>query len=183
MRTVVRYSLVWAVFLAASCGKADNSADTDTASQDLRKAQAALIEHEKTLADDQDAVEQKKRDLAREQQELLRGQEELADKLKLLEQQRAQLGSAQETMNKARAAYVAAVKQRFAKLDASIATLATATDARSRDAVTGLRARRDQLAAKLASLTETLDADWNQYTTDVDTTFDAIEHDLNEVVK
>jgi DNA repair exonuclease SbcCD ATPase subunit len=183
MRTVHRRSLALAVVLIVGCGKDDNSADTDPASQELQKAQAALSERSKSLADNQGAIEQTKRDLARQQQEILRQQQDLADKQKLLEQQQQQLGAAQENLGKARAAYAAAVKQRFAKLDANLATLATATDARSRDAVAGLRARRDQLAAKLAAQTETKDADWNQYTDDVDTTFDAIEQDLNDALK
>ncbi len=183
MRTTSRCWLVSAVLLVAGCGVEDNSAATDKASEELRRAQTALSEHSKELTDNQEAIEQKKRDLAREQQELLRDEQDLADKQKLLEQQRQQLGAAQQNLSQARAAYAAAVKERFAKLDATLATLATRTDARSRDAVTGLRARRDQLATKLATLTDTLDANWNDYTSDVDTTFDAIEHDLQEATK
>jgi DNA repair exonuclease SbcCD ATPase subunit len=183
MLTVVRWSLVCAVLLVAACGKEDNSADTDRAGQELRKAQQDLSLHGKSLADNQEAIEQKKRDLAREQQQILREQQDLADKQKLLEQQRLRLGAAQENLGKARAAYAAAIKERFAKLDAALATLGTRTDARSRDAVTGLRARRDQLSAKLATLTQTVDANWNEYTSDVDTTFDAIEQDLHQALK
>jgi hypothetical protein len=70
------------------------------------------------------------------------------------------------------------VKERFAKLDAGLAGLATRTDAASKDASTGLAARRTALAAKLAAMPVGADAGWAAYTKEVDTTFDAIEHDL-----
>lgn len=160
-----------ALLVAAGCGKRDDGAGTDKTSEELRKAKTDVDEHSKDLAKNQDDIEQKKRALALEQQEL-------ADKQKLLEQQRQQLGSAQGSVVQARAAYAAAVKERFAKLDASVATLATKPDAKSKDAVAGLRARRDQLSTKIDTMPRTADADWNQYMKDVDVTFDAIERDL-----
>ena len=172
MQTTFRSSVGVALLLvAASCGKKDNSADTDQATKDLRAAQSEVSDHSKELAKNQDAIEQQKRDV-------LRAQQELADKQKLLEHQRQELGSAQGTLVEARAAYAAAVKMRFAKLDASLATLATRTDAKAKDAGAGLRARRDQLLAKLDAMPGTPDPTWTTYTKDVDVTFDAIEHDL-----
>jgi chromosome segregation ATPase len=164
--------LALSLLVAASCAKHDNAADTDKTSEELRQAQTEVTQHSNDLAKNQDDIEQKKRALVREQQDL-------ADKQKLLEQQRQQLGSAQGTLVQARAAYAAAVKERLAKLDASVATLATKTDAKSKDAAAGIRARRDQLTAKIGAMPSTGDADWNQYTKDVDVTFDAIESDLH----
>lgn len=166
-----RIALVLAFAAHPGCGKRDNSSATDKTSEDLRKAQAAVSEHSKDMANNQDAIEQTKRDLLREQQEL-------SDHQKLLEQQRQALGSAQGTLGQARAAYAAAVAVRLAKLNASIATLGAKTDAKSSDAVAGLRARRDQLSAKIDAMSKTTDVDWNQYTRDVDVTFGAIESDL-----
>ena len=83
-------------------------------------------------------------------------------------------------MTEARTAYAAAVKQRFTKLDASLAALGTRTDAATKDAVAGLQARRELLAAKLAAMPTTTDASWPAYTKDVDTMFDAIERDTNK---
>jgi len=177
MSAMYRRSLVVAALLiAASCGKEDSAADTDQASQDLRKAHAEVSENREALANNQDAIEQKKR-------EILLDQQALADKQKLLEEQRQRLGSSQGHLQEARLAYAAAIKERFAKLDASLATLATKTDARSRDAVTGLRARRDQLSAKVESMAATPDSGWDQYTKDVDIMFGAIERDLGEADK
>ncbi len=74
---------------------------------------------------------------------------------------------------------MAAVDVRLSKLDASIAGIATRTDAASLDAVVGLRARRAQLAAKVATLPSTVEADWAAQARAVDITFDAIERDLH----
>jgi len=171
MSTPYRCSLAVAVLLAAgSCGKEDSSAETDQAGRDLREAHDKVSENSQALARNQDEIEQKKRDILSDQQAL-------ADKQKLLEKQQAELGSSQGQLQEARVAYAAAIKERLAKLDASLATLATRTDARSKDAATGLRARRDQLAAKLDAMATTPDASWNQYTKDIDVMFEAIERD------
>ena len=175
MIQMVRTSLL-ALLVMASCNKRDDSAQTDKTSEDLRKAQTQVAEQSKGVAKNQDEIEQKKRELVREQQEL-------TDKQALLEHQRQELGSAQGTLVQARAAYGAAVKERFAKLDAAVASLATKTDAKSKDTVAGLRARRDQLSAKIDVMASTKDADWNQYTKDVDVTFDAIETDVHKAVE
>jgi septal ring factor EnvC (AmiA/AmiB activator) len=174
---MLRCSLILITLLAGtSCGKQDNSADTDRPGQDLRKARSQLREGSQELAANQDDIEKKKRAILSEQQQV-------ADQEQLLEQQRQQLGSAQGSLQEAWVAYAAAVKQRLAKLDASLATVATKTDARSRDLVTGLRARRDQLSAKLAAMPSgAADPSWTAYTKDVDTTFDAIEHDLHDAM-
>ena len=163
------------LLLVLGCGRHDEGADTDKTGADLRKAKTEVAEHSKDVAKNQDDIEQQKRTLAL-------GQQELADKQKLLEQQRQQLGSAQGTLVQARAAYAAAVRERFAKLDASLATLATRTDAKSKDVAAGGRARRDQLAKKIDAMPGTADADWNQYTKDVDVTFDAIEGDVHKAL-
>lgn len=170
VRTLVA-SFALVVVVAASCANKDNSADTDRASQDLRKAQAAVAEKRGEVATNEVEIESKKR-------ELIKGQQYLADKTQSLEGNRQQLGSAQGTLVEARAAYGAAVTARLAKLDAALAGLATQTDATSKDALAGLRVRRDLLAAKLATMLGTADPSWNEFTRDVDTVFDAIEHDL-----
>ena len=170
MRTIFTGSICL-VLCVASC-RNDEAAATDQASADLRNAQAAVSDKHRDLVTNEDAIEHKKR-------ELITKQQELADTEKSLEENRQQLGSARGTLADARTAYGVAVTERFAKLDASLAGLATRTDAKSKDAVTGLRARRDQLAAELAKISGTTAPSWAGYTQDVDITFDAIEHDLS----
>ncbi|MBA2541762.1 MAG: hypothetical protein H0V17_19115 [Deltaproteobacteria bacterium] len=157
--------------VAASCSNKNNSADTDRASEDLRKAQSVVVAKGEDVATTGDEIERRKRQLAAEQQLL-------ADKEKALEDSRRQLGSARGTLEQARTAYAAAVKERFAKLEAGLASLSTRTDAASKDASAGLAARRDLLAAELARMPDGADASWPAYTRNVDTTFDAIERDL-----
>jgi DNA repair exonuclease SbcCD ATPase subunit len=169
-----RTTAAWAcaLLLAVSgCGKKDNSSDTDEATEDLKEAQGAARERRQGLAANEADIERDKRTVET-------AQKEIAQKQALLTDQREALGSAQATLEAARNAYGTAVAERFAKLDSALATLATRTDAASTDARAGLQARRDQLATKLAGIRTTTDPSWPEYTKDVDTTFDAIERDL-----
>jgi len=161
---------VVAVAMAASCDRNENAA-TDQAGQDLRKAQSEVSDKGKAVLANVDDIERRRR-------ELINKQQELADQEKALEVHRQQLGSARATVTHARAAYGAATAERFAKLDAALAGLATQTDARSKDAAAGLHARRDLLQARLAKMPVTEDPSWTGYTQDVDATFDAIERDV-----
>jgi chromosome segregation ATPase len=173
MLTTYTCSLVAVLALISGCGKHDNSADTDRASEDLRNARAQVTENSKDLSANQEAIEKQRAALAAEQTAL-------ADKQKLLAQQEQQLGHAQVDLQQARATYAAAVTQRLAKLDAALANLGAASDARAKDVLVGLRARRDQLAAKLAAMPAATDPSWVAFTKDTDVTFDAIEHDVGE---
>ena len=171
MRRTTSAWLCALLLAGASCGKKDNSSDTDQATEELQKAQGAAAERRQGVVANEAEIEREKRGVASAQQAL-------ADKQTLLSQQRQALGSAQASLEEARIAYAAAVAERLAKLDASMATLAKRTDAAATDARTGLHARRDQLAAKVASIRTTSDPGWAEYTKDVDTMFDAIERDL-----
>ena len=170
MRASVITSLIVAA-LAVGCRAKDNSAATDKASKDLREAQTAVAEQRNDLTSSAVEVDRRKRAIVSEQQQL-------ADKEAVLTVKGQQLGSAQGTMAVAAATYRAAVMERFAKLDAALASLATKVDAASKDAAAGMRARRDRLASVIAAMPASADAGWTAYTKDVDTTFDAIERDL-----
>jgi chromosome segregation ATPase len=160
-----------AVAVTASCSSKDNSAVTDQASKDLGEAQSEVKAKDRDVTTTGDDIERRKRELVAQQQQL-------ADQEQALENERRQLGSARGTLTDARTAYAAAVKERLAKLEAGLASLATRTDAAAKDASAGLAARRDLLATKLAQMPAGTDASWGAYTKDVDTTFDAIERDL-----
>jgi hypothetical protein len=164
------FSTVFVVVMASSCTKPD-AAGTDQAGQDLRTAQTAMSDRHKAVVANQDDIERRKRELITKQQELV-------DQEKALELNRQQLGSAGGTLAEARAAYGAAVTERFAKLEAALAGLATQTDAKSKDAAAGFAARRDLLSAKLTTMPAAADPSWTGYTRDVDATFAAIERDV-----
>jgi DNA repair exonuclease SbcCD ATPase subunit len=156
----------------ASCSSYDNSSDTDRSRSAVTNAQSAV--KEKT-----GDVTTRANDLEREKRELVQRQQKLVDDETALAAKRQQLGSARETLVEARATYTTAVNARLSKLDATLATLATRTDAASKDAAVGLRARREQLAVKVSAMSATPEQDWAAYTKDVDTTFDAIERDAS----
>jgi peptidoglycan hydrolase CwlO-like protein len=156
--------------LSGACSKSD-SEDTDRARRDLTKAQTAVTEKSHDLVAGANDIDRRTQDLAAKRQEL-------AAKQTALTADQRELGSAQLTLAQARETFTAAIKVRLAKLDVGLARLATATDAASVDASAGLHARREQLAARIAAVPVAADS-WEAYTRDIDTTFDAIEHDLN----
>lgn len=162
--------------ILAGCGNKDNSADTDKASEQLRAAQTAVESKRNAVSSEADELERRRRELAQAQQDL-------KDRESALQAETGQLGSAAGVVATAQVAYQAAVGERLAKLDAALATLATRTNAAAKDAGIGLVARRKQLADKLATLASTPETYWATYTRDVDTTFDAIERDLQAALK
>jgi chromosome segregation ATPase len=154
------------------CGRADNSAETDKAGRDLRSAEAQVTEHSKQVANREGAIVQTHRELAVAQDKLLEDTNQLG-------QQRAELGAATQNVLQARTAYGASIKERIAKLDASLSTLGTKADAKSKDAWVGLQARRDAIWARLKASASTPESNWDAYTTEVDATLGAIERDAN----
>ncbi len=150
-------SLIASALVGGACKSHNNSADTDKAAKELRQA-ADEVNAKAKAANLQAAV--------------------VADQQVKLANVDDKLGSAQVNLVHARATYAIAVAERLAKLDDNLAKLGAKTDTKSKDAVTGLRARREQLAAKLAAMQSTQDPGWDAFTKDVDTTFDSIEKDL-----
>jgi len=170
------HAIMGAVLALSSCSSHDNSSDTDRSRSALTNAQSEVSEKSNDVVTRADDIEREKR-------ELLQRQQKLADDEKALALERQQLGSARDTLIEARATYATAVNARMSKLDATLATLATKTDAASKDALVGLRARREQLAMQVGTMPATADRDWAAYTTDVDTAFDAIERDLHDATR
>ncbi len=158
--------------LSLACSKHDDSVITDKASKDLTAAQTQVNTQREQLAKTQE-------DAVKQQQDLANQQKVVAQQQASVEQQKAALDSAQNSLAQARSTYAAATKERLAKLDSKLTDLSAKSGAKAKDAATGLRARRDQLALKLGAMVGTTDAGWNEFTKDVDTAFDAIEKDLD----
>jgi peptidoglycan hydrolase CwlO-like protein len=156
--------------LSLGCSK-NNSEDTDRARNLLTKAQTVVSEKRHDLTTGANEIDRRTHDLDVEQQELV------AKKATLAADQR-ELGSAQQSLAQARETFSAAVQIRLAKLDVALTHLAAATDTASVDASTGLRARRELLAARIAAMPTAASDSWVGYTHDIDVTFDAIERDL-----
>ncbi len=161
------------VLALAGCNKHDNSSDTERSRDELSHAQTTVSEKITDVATRTNDIEGEKRELARRQQKLVDDEQALATR-------RDQLGSAREVLTKARETYAAAVRVRLSKLDATLAALETPKDAASKDALVGLRARREQLVTKIAAMSGTAEPSWDAYMLELDTTFDAIERDLHD---
>ena len=157
-----------------ACRKHDNSDVTAQASKDLRLAQEEASQHGKALVANQADMDQSARDLIAQNQKV-------ADNAQALAKQQVAVGSAQLTLAHARLAYTTAMTDRLARLDADLTALAgKATDAKAKDALAGLRARRDAIVSTWKAATATVDANWETYTRDIDSTLTAIEHDLRD---
>jgi hypothetical protein len=144
--------------VATSCSTKDNSADTDRASEELRKAQSAVSTKRDDVTTTGDEIERRKRELVMEQQQL-------AAQEKSLENNQRQLGSARGTLEQARTA----ICGRTSIMRSMPASRASTHRTRPRGRTCGLRARRtcrDRAARMPDGSTR-----WAAYTKDVDTTF------------
>jgi len=83
----------------------------------------------------------------------------------------------------ARDKYATTVKDRLAKLDARIHDLEQRTDAKSKEALDKLRARRAELATNIDTMKDHAATDWDAFTKRVDSTFDGIEQDVGDALK
>ena len=142
------------VIFATLLGSACRS-DSERAGDSVRKS----VENVKEQAED---VAEQQAEVARERRELKEAQEELAQ---------------------ARATFTTATRERLSKLDAEINQIEERGDAKSKDLAMSLRARRDALAAKLDTMGKRVDAEWNDFRKDIDTTFEQIEHDARATLQ
>lgn len=83
----------------------------------------------------------------------------------------------------ARVKYVAAAKERLRKIDARIDELGTRADAESRATVARLRARREQVAAKLDSIAHQAATGWADLKQAVDDGVDSIAKDVDTALR
>lgn len=83
----------------------------------------------------------------------------------------------------ARAKYIAAAKERLAKIDARIDALGKRADAESAELAAKLRARRDQLAARLDTMADQAASGWATFKQGVERGVDSIEKDLDNALK
>lgn len=79
--------------------------------------------------------------------------------------------------------YSADIRSRLDVLDQKLDVLSTRTDAAARDAYVRLRARRDQLAVRLDAASKVASSTWNDFTRDVNGSFEQVERDVNAALK
>jgi len=156
MRTILIAS-IFALLAGGACKK-DNT----------EKAGEAVRKNVEDVSDKREDVRDEQKDVVKEQQDVVKEQREL--------------GKEQGELNQAKTNYSIAVKERLARLDARIAELDAKADAKSKDLAQSLRTRRDILKTKLDNMGTTAQASWNEFTKDVDGTFDSIEHDVNDAL-
>jgi uncharacterized protein involved in exopolysaccharide biosynthesis len=102
---------------------------------------------------------------------------------KKTETEQAQVNEANVDLADARAKYIAAAKERLAKIDAKLDELGKRADAASAETVAKLRARRNQLATKLDTMGTQATSGWARFKQDVENGVDAIEKDIDNALK
>lgn len=97
--------------------------------------------------------------------------------------QQTDLDKANPELVDARAKYLAAAKERLARIDARIDGLGKRADAESRATVAKLRARREQVAAGLETTAHQAATGWAGFKKAVDDGVDAIEKDVDTALR
>lgn len=156
-KTMFWCSLISTALLGTACKKDK----TQTAGDQVSKSLEEVQKQRKDIGEERKEVVEERKDVAKERGELQQAQGELAT---------------------AQVNYVAAVRERLARLDAKINDLSAKPDAKSKDAAIALRARRDALAVKLETAPSVTAAQWDDWRKDVDQTFGQIEKDADDAL-
>jgi len=107
---------------------------------------------------------------------------DVKDEAKDVDKEAGDVQTAEKNFAAARAAYSTAVSQRMATLDSKIAALDAKVDAGAKAKAADLKVRRDALNAKLGRMKSQTEAGWSDFTKDIDSSFDGIEHDLYDAL-
>ena len=91
--------------------------------------------------------------------------------------------SAKDDLAAARDKYAITAHDRLQQLDIKINELAERADAKSKEALTAIRAERDSLAQMVDSAKTQMATGWDDFTKGVDHRFDQIEKSVNDALK
>lgn len=181
MRKMIWIALTSTALFAGACKKKDDSAkEMDRAASSAAKAQEDMSDQAKDVRSEQKDVNKDQQELAKDQR---KDQQAMAKDQNDVAKQQGELDSARTDLVQARERFEVAAKQRLAKLDDKIHEVEANTDANARSAATSLRARRDELASKIDSMSAQSKADWKAFKKDVDDRFDKLESDAQNALK
>ncbi len=161
-KTMFWSSLIASLLLGGACKKDP----TEKAEDQVRKSVEEVREQREDLREAQKDVVEEQKELTEEQKELMKQQRELE----------AAKGQAAQ----AHANYIAALRDRLAKVDMKIRELEARTDAKSKDAAIALKARRDQLKTRIDTTGAETEAQWEEFKDDTGKVIDELEKDLDK---
>jgi chromosome segregation ATPase len=169
MRKTIWYSVLAAslAFGGAACKK-DNSKITDKPGEEVRKAQENVNDQKEDLRDQAKDVQDEMKDVNKEAKDV--------------DKEARDVQTAEANFASARTAYSTAVAQRLGVLDAKLAQLGGMASAEAKAKAADLKVRRDALNAKLGRMKDQTSAGWSDFTKDIDSSFDGIEHDLYDAI-
>ncbi|MBA3541768.1 MAG: hypothetical protein H0T79_19295 [Deltaproteobacteria bacterium] len=169
MRSIIWTSIISATFLVGAATGCKKKEATDNAAESVAKAT--------------DNVNEQKKDLAEAKKDVADQQKDVADKQIDVAVQQGEKGMAEAELVAARTAYATTTKDRMTKFEARIAELDKKADAKSKETAAALHVRHATLKTKLDGLQTQASATWNNFTKDVDSSFDSLEKDLNDALK
>jgi hypothetical protein len=159
-----------ALLSTAACkNKEDSGEAMDKAATTAQKAQEDIREQNKDIRDEQKDVAKEQKDVANEQADV--------------NKQQIEANAAGTELAQARERYNVAASQRLSNLDVKIKELDQRTTAGAKEAAAKLRARRDEIATRLGTASNTPTTDWDRYKKDVDDSFDKLEKDVDDALK
>jgi septal ring factor EnvC (AmiA/AmiB activator) len=123
-----------------------------------------------------DQVENARKDVDRQQNDVVHARRDL-------NQQQRELDKAHTDLAAAQTEYSNALKDPLAKNDQKLDDLAARPEATARADADRLRARRNELSARLDTAADTTADRWDAYKKDVDDSFTKLEDDINDAVK
>ncbi|HEY0253577.1 MAG TPA: hypothetical protein VGC41_18720 [Kofleriaceae bacterium] len=160
MRTMLYCTILATALSTGACKKKQD--DTGNAAAEVKKTQEGVTDQQKDL------------------------DKTLGDKKATtndLNKAEGNLAAANTDLQAAKDKYAITVKDRMAKLDIKIHELEAKTDQKSKDALASVNSMRTELSTKIAGAKDRAAGDWDNFTKDVDSTFDKIENNVNDALK
>lgn len=153
MRKLFSFTILSAALAASACKRTDDH--MDKAGDQMQKAAEQVNDRGKDVASDRTDLTKHETDLDRANADLTRSKDE----------------------------YVAAGRERLARIDARINELSARTDAKAHEEAQDLKIRRDELARRLDNASARARTDWDAFKKDVNDGFDKLESDVDDALK
>jgi hypothetical protein len=129
------------------------------------------------------ACKKKENDPQAAANEVQKTREEVRDEKKDVASEQKDVNAAKQDLVKARADFETALNNKITELNAKIDRLEAKGDAKSKELAADFRARRDAAKARLNEMASTTDDKWDAFKSDVSTSWDKLEKDVDDALK
>jgi septal ring factor EnvC (AmiA/AmiB activator) len=129
------------------------------------------------------ACKKKENDPQAAANEVQKTREEVRDQQKDVAKEQTDVNNAKQDLAKAKADFQTALNNKVTELNAKIDRLEAKGDEKSKQMAADFRARRDAAKARLNEASNTADDKWDAFKSDVSTSWDKLESDVNDALK